>query len=155
MKKLLIFSILISSFACTSKKEEEVAVVPSSNGPTIVVTNPATGMEVKTDFSKQTKLAEAQFKTGAHTTSGISAVYQDAAGLRTLVFENFKTDAGPDLRIYLSTDLKASSVIEISNKVENGNKMYAIPKDVDLKKQGNILIWCKSFSVLFGSATLQ
>jgi Electron transfer DM13 len=152
MKKLLIFSLLSFNIGCTKTENLEPATPPVANTSEVVITK-TDGVEVKTDFSKQKKLSEANFKSGAHPTTGAATVYEDAAGLRTLVFENFKTDAGPDLRIYLSTDLKATTFTEISKKVENGNTMYTIPKDLDLKKQANVVIWCKQFSVLFGSAS--
>jgi hypothetical protein len=152
MKKILMCGLIALNISCTKTETPAPIPPPSNTTPTVIVTK-TEGVEVKTDFSKQKKLAEATFKSGAHSTSGSAFVYEDAAGLRSLVFENFKTDAGPDLRIYLSTDLKASSFVEISKKVENGNTMYTIPKEVDLKKQTNVVIWCKQFSVLFGSAS--
>jgi Electron transfer DM13 len=151
MKKPLILSLIVLSLACTKTETPEPAVIKTTP-PEVIVTNTG-GVEVSTDYSKQKKLAEAEFKNQVHPASGTVKVYEDAAGVRTLVFENFKTDAGPDLRIYLATDLKASNFIEVSKKVENGNKMYTLPKEVDLKKQTHVVIWCKQFSVLFGSAS--
>jgi Electron transfer DM13 len=66
-----------------------------------------------------------------------------------------KSDAGPDLRIYIAEDTKTSNFIEISSKVENGDKFYALPAKVDINKQKFILIWCKQFSVLFGHSELK
>lgn len=103
----------------------------------------------------QTLLLEGTFMNGGHTTSGIAKIYEDKNKKRTLVFENFKTDAGPDLRIYLAEDKSASNFIQISNKVQNGNIQLSIPDSADLSKQMHILIWCKQFSVLFGSAQLK
>jgi uncharacterized protein YcfL len=155
MKKLIFLNLLLIVTVACSEKTETPAPDNSTTGtnPSKPGTDGITPAQVTTDFSKQKKLTEATFKTGAHTTSGKAFVYEDAAGVRTLVFENFKTDAGPDLRIFLATDLKAKSVTEVSKKVENGNQMYTIPKEVDLAKQANVLIWCKQFSVLFGSAS--
>jgi Electron transfer DM13 len=152
MKKILMLGFIVFSIACT-KTETPAPTTPANTTPAAIIVTKTDGVEIKTDFSKQKKLAEATFKSGAHTTTGNATVYEDAAGVRTLVFENFKTDAGPDLRIYLSSDLKATSFTEISKKVENGSTMYTIPTALDLKKQANVIIWCKSFSVLFGSAS--
>jgi hypothetical protein len=40
-------------------------------------------------------------------------------------------------------------------KANNGNQNYEIPNDVDLSKYNNVLIWCKTFGVLFGNAELS
>ncbi|MGI8831251.1 MAG: DM13 domain-containing protein, partial [Nitrososphaeraceae archaeon] len=39
-------------------------------------------------------------------------------------------------------------------KANNGNQNYDIPAATDLSKYDTILIWCRPFSVLFGSAEL-
>jgi hypothetical protein len=58
--------------------------------------------------------------------------------------------------VYLSTDDRASEFVNLGNlKANNGNQNYDIPDGTDLEKYNNVLIWCKSFSVLFGSAELS
>ena len=71
-----------------------------------------------------------------------------------LQFINFKTDAGPDLKIYASSDTKASSFTVLSNEVKNGTYTIDLENIDFIKAQPNILIWCKQFSVLFGNAAL-
>ena len=72
-----------------------------------------------------------------------------------LRLENFKSTNGPDLFVYLSTDENASDFINLGElKANNGNQNYDIPADTDLSKYNKVLIWCKAFSVLFGSAEL-
>lgn len=39
-------------------------------------------------------------------------------------------------------------------KANNGNQNYNIPSEIDLAKYDTVLIWCRPFSVLFGSADL-
>ena len=107
------------------------------------------------DFSAQKLLAEGSFKSDAHATSGVSKIYEDKDGIKTLVLEGLKSDPGPDLRLYIAVDTKANDFIEISTKVENGNKFYKLPAKVDISKQKYILIWCKQFSVLFGHSELK
>jgi len=36
-----------------------------------------------------------------------------------------------------------------------GNQNYEIPTGTDLSKYNTVLIWCKAFSTLFGSAKLS
>jgi hypothetical protein len=40
-------------------------------------------------------------------------------------------------------------------KANIGNQNYEVPEGTDLTKYGTVLIWCKAFSVLFGSADLK
>lgn len=128
---MLLFSVLLSS----CKKE---------------VTNPST--EVATGL---TTLLQGSFSASAHATSGTVKLTKDANGKKFLVFENFKTDSGPDLRVWLSDDLKGSNYFEITNKVTNGSYQLAVDASVDTDKKRKVLIWCKAFSVLFGSADLK
>ena len=73
-----------------------------------------------------------------------------------LRLENFKSTNGPDLYVYLSTDNEATEFINLGElKANNGNQNYNIPEDVNLGKYNKVLIWCKAFSVLFGSAELS
>jgi hypothetical protein len=144
------YTIALLLFTLISCSKSEVAA--DSSGPT-QTNNMTDGGAVNTTGKKL--LFEGSFTNGAHPTSGKAGIYQDDMGEITLVFDNFKTDAGPDLRIYMAEDKSVSNFIEITNKVENGNKSYVLPKTWDSAKQRQVLIWCKQFSVLFGSAELK
>ena len=152
MKTLMLLTCL-TFLGCTKTTEPEptVSTTPgtSENGNNTNTEN--MGM----DFSGQKLLLEGKFANGAHPTSGNAKIYEAKDGKRTLIFENLKSDAGPDLRIYIANDKAVTNFVELSNKVENGNKMYDIPAKVDLSKQKFVLIWCKQFSVLFGHAELK
>jgi hypothetical protein len=101
-------------------------------------------------------ILQGTFVSGVHTTSGTVKVYEDKNLNRSLIFENFKTDSGPDLRIYMAEDKVLTNFIQITDKANtSGNYMLPIPANVDLKKQTTVIIWCRSFSVLFGSASLK
>jgi hypothetical protein len=57
--------------------------------------------------------------------------------------------------VYLSTDRQASDFLDLGRlKANNGNQNYDIPEGTDLSKYDTVLVWCKQFSVLFGSAEL-
>lgn len=99
-------------------------------------------------------LLKGNFKGAAHPTSGLAQIIVDN-GVKKLKFSNFKTDAGPDLRIYLAEDANSTNFIEISNKIENGNLLYLLPDEVNIEKQTHVLIWCKLFKVNFGTAVLR
>jgi arsenite methyltransferase len=57
--------------------------------------------------------------------------------------------------INLATDKGASDIVNLGRLKGNiGNQNYPIPDGTDLTKYDTVLIWCKAFSVLFGSAQL-
>lgn len=90
---------------------------------------------------------------GLHNAEGAVKVIQLADGTYVLRLENFKATNGPDLYVYLSTDKTASDIVTLGRLKGNmGNQNYEIPKGTDLTKYNTVLIWCRAFSVLFGSA---
>ena len=95
------------------------------------------------------------FESAAHPTNGTVRVVE-TSGTRKLVFENFKTDPGPDLDVYLSDSQGASTFINLGDlKATSGKFEYTIASTVDLKTTKHVLIWCVTFSVLFGHAELK
>lgn len=155
MKKIISISALIFClFACQKETIEETATTPTT-GSSDSSTTPTTPTPT-TPPQDATLLLQGTFISGVHTTTGMVKVYEDKNKNRTLVFENFKTDGGPDLRIYLAEDKAITNFIQITDKVNtNGSYTLSIPANVDLKKQTTVVIWCRAFSVLFGSASLK
>lgn len=150
MRKLI--ASLSITFALLACQKEEIGSSDSSTNPT---TNNMTPTTSTFNPAGQTLLLQGNFENAVHPTSGVVKIYEDKDKKRTLVFENFKTDAGPDLRIYLAEDRSVTNFIQITDKVQNGNLTLAIPANADLKKQNHVLIWCRQFSVLFGFAALK
>jgi Electron transfer DM13 len=92
---------------------------------------------------------------GIHDAEGIAKVIPLQDGSNILRLENLQVTNGPDLYVYLSTDKSASDFVSLGKlKANNGNQNYNIPSETDLIKYDNVLIWCRPFSVLFGSAEL-
>ncbi len=92
---------------------------------------------------------------GFHNAEGVAKVINLADGRTFLRLENLKATNGPDLYVYLSTDKDASDIVNLGRLKGNiGNQNYEIPAGTDLSKYDTVLIWCKAFSVLFGSAKL-
>ncbi|WP_298359037.1 DM13 domain-containing protein [Runella sp.] len=148
--KWLMIGLIIAISACQKTEElQPVSTVTPSTG-TALINKPIDQFDV----SGQKLAAQGEFMSNVHTTSGNVKVYEKE-GKRTLVFENFKTDGGPDLRIYLSEDKAASKDVEVSNKVNSGNYFIELPAAADHKTQKFVLIWCKQYSVLFGNAELK
>lgn len=94
---------------------------------------------------------------GIHNAEGTATVIPlQQVDTYVLRLENLKVTNGPDLYVYLSTDKSASDFINLGKlKANNGNQNYDIPTGTDLTKYNTVLIWCKAFSVLFGSVELK
>ena len=94
---------------------------------------------------------------GFHNAEGLAKVMPlDGSGHTILRLEKFKSTNGPNVHLYLATDKTASNFIDLGRlKANNGNQNYKIPVGTDLAKYNMALIWCKDFSVLFGSAQLK
>ncbi|MCE2614885.1 MAG: DM13 domain-containing protein [Nitrosopumilus sp. (ex Thoosa mismalolli)] len=90
---------------------------------------------------------------GIHDAQGDAYTIPLEDGSNVLRLENFQSTNGPDLFVYLATDDNASDFVNLGElKANKGNQNYEIPEGTDLSKYNKVLIWCKAFSVLFGSA---
>jgi hypothetical protein len=94
---------------------------------------------------------------GIHNAEGIAKVISLQDGTSSILrLENLRVTNGPDLYVYLATDKSASDFVNVGKlKANNGNQNYDIPAGTDLTKYDTVLIWCRPFSVLFGSAELR
>ena len=92
---------------------------------------------------------------GIHNAEGMAKVIPLQDGSNILRLENLRVTNGPDLYVYLATDQSASDFVSLGKlKANNGNQNYNIPSEIDLTKYDAVLIWCRPFYVLFGSAEL-
>ena len=138
MKKLT-YLLLAASFIITSCKKENTTPAAVTEQLPVAVTVLATG----------------SVTSSVHTSSGTVKVVKDAANKIYLVFENFKTDNGPDLRVWLSPNNSGTPYQELGLlKAASGNFFYELDASVNYTSNNRVLIWCKQFSVLFGYAVL-
>lgn len=107
-------------------------------------------------------LAAGEFHSVHHDTKGHAEILQQG-GKRILRLSRFATSNGPDVRVYLvaatdATDdatVKSAGFVEIAPLKGNiGDQNYELPASLDLGKYHAVTIWCKRFSVNFGSAPL-
>ena len=93
--------------------------------------------------------------TPGHTASGNVRVIRMPK--ETIVrYENYQGTNGPDLRIYLSTDLEATDFVELGKaKGTKGNINYSVPSGVNIDDYNYVLTWCKPFRTLFDYAELD
>lgn len=110
-----------------------------------------------------TTLAMGTFHSNAHDTKGTATVLDLGGGRRVLRLTNFETSNGPDVRVYLvaAADVQDNNTVKTAGFVELGpmkgnigDQNYDIPATVDLASYRTVTIWCKRFSVNFGSAPL-
>ncbi len=105
-----------------------------------------------------TTLGEGTFIDRAHATSGTAKVITD--GDRTFLrLEDFETDNGPDLNVYLSTagpEGTPDDFIDLGDLKGNiGDQNYELTDDIDLDRYQTVFIWCVRFGVTFGAAPLS
>ena len=107
---------------------------------------------------------EGMFGARSHPGEGVAKVLNDGTEQRFLRFEEFATDNGPDLNVYLTTanadadagDFGASGqFVDLGDLKGNvGEQNYEIPADVDLNEFNTVVIWCVRFGVAFAAADL-
>jgi len=98
-----------------------------------------------------------------HRAEGGASIYRLSNGVRVVRLENFKSTNGPNLYVYLSGDpsprnsaqLHENGAFEVGRLKGNiGNQNYELPASVDLSKFKSVVIYCRQFHVVFGSAEL-
>ena len=108
-------------------------------------------------------LATGMFHSNAHETKGTASVLDVGGGRRVLRLTDFATSNGPDVRVYLvaAGDVQDDATVKTAGFVELGlmkgnigDQNYEIPASIDLDQYRTVTIWCKRFSVNFGSAPL-
>jgi hypothetical protein len=109
-------------------------------------------------------LAEGEFASLEHDTTGTALVVELEDGSRFLRLQDLESSNGPDLRVYLSS-VQASDdwyvyddeeFVDLGGLKGNlGSSNYEIPATVDLADFETAVIWCRRFSVGFGVAPLE
>ncbi len=130
--------------------------IPEPSESAEVVPEPSEPAEV-------VRLIEGAFIDRSHPTEGVAVVLNDGTEQRFLRFEDFATDNGPDLNVYLSSAPADASSGEFDDdfvdlgdlKGNIGAQNYEIPTDVDLSHHSTVVIWCVRFRVAFGAAELS
>jgi hypothetical protein len=116
------------------------------------------------ELSEPVTLAAGMFHSNAHETKGNATILSLPDGRRILRLTSFETSNGPDVRVYLvaASDVQDDETVKTAGFVElgpmkgnKGDQNYDVPADLDLAKYRTVTIWCKRFSVNFGSAPLS
>lgn len=132
--------------------------------PERVFINQRVNEQFPTASAANNQLASGQFHSGAHETKGMAAVFQLADGKKTLRLTNFATSNGPDVHVYLvaapdakdNDSVTKAGFLDLGSLKGNiGDQNYELPANTDLAKYRAVTIWCKRFSVNFGTAPLM
>jgi hypothetical protein len=137
----------------TQKQKEMIMTVAAKDNNTV-----SENLSVATMSTSSNKTLIGNFVgagDGFHNAEGAAKIIQLADGTDILRLENFKATNGPDLYVYLSTDKTNADIVTLGRLKGNiGNQNYLIPAGTDITKYNTALIWCRAFSVIFGSAQL-
>ena len=104
--------------------------------------------------STAVRVASGRFRSGAHETRGLASLVRTADGRRVLTLTGFSTAPGPDLRVYVvPSRLGVDHAVDLGRlKGNKGDQQYVVPPGATA---GSVVIWCRAFSVRFGSAVLR
>lgn len=109
-------------------------------------------------------VATGAFHSNAHETKGQATIYRLVDGRLVLRLTEFETSNGPDVQIYLvaasdvndnETVTRAGFVSLGAMKGNRGDQNYDIPAGIDLTQYRAVTVWCRRFSVNFGTAPLS
>jgi len=97
---------------------------------------------------------QGSFVNSAHETSGVAEVNEENTLLR---LQNFSSENGPVLEMYLATDLSVQNYISLGPlQGLSGDFDYTLPNStIDFTQYKYVIVWCVDFSVNFGYAILE
>ena len=151
MNNKLLFLIFLSfAMACTKSGTED-----AQNAAMVadMMDDPSGDSDSNTDTEDELPVLMGEFMDGAHPTSGTVTVNSERT---TLMIENFKSDDGPILELYVANDVQASEYTSLGVlQGLEGDFTYDLPDAIDFNTQNYVLVWCVEFSVSFGHALLE
>ena len=102
-------------------------------------------------------LGSGAFRSGEHETTGTAALLRRPSGGAVVTLTDLDTSPGPDLRVYLTAGPSGdvAGALDLGGLRGNrGTQQYEVPAGVDLSRYGGVVIWCRAFTVAFGTAPL-
>jgi hypothetical protein len=101
-------------------------------------------------------------RAGVDTVAGNATLGKTSDGKVVLRFENLNSTNGPDLHVYLSKQVSPASTQQVMDGVEvgklkatQGTSNYELAASTDITQFKSVVIYCKTFSVVFGYANLS
>jgi hypothetical protein len=95
-----------------------------------------------------------------HHAAGTATVFRLDDGSQIVRLEHFEATNGPDLFVTFHTGANPEhdrgEYFQIAPLKGNiGDQNYELPADIDLGQYKSVVIWCRTFDVVFGYATLE
>jgi hypothetical protein len=101
-------------------------------------------------------------RAGVDTVAGNATLGKTSDGKVILRFENLNSANGPDLHVYLSKQASPATTQQVMDGVEvgklkatTGASNYELAASTDVTQFKSVVIYCKSFSVVFGYANFS
>lgn len=138
----------------------------SSETETVAETEAAAGPDASSGSGEEEQGVRVayvgSFGPRSHPAEGTAVVLTDGTQTFLRFDDDFATDNGPDLNVYLHTAGPDASVddlvgdfIDLGDLKGNiGAQNYVVPGDVDLDRYSTVSVWCVRFRVVFGTAEL-
>jgi len=141
---------------------------PTAQAPTTpAASDPSPPAASPTEPAGPALLAEGEFITHEHTTTGTARMIRNPDGSYQLELAGLDTSNGPDLRVWLTDQpviegrdgwhvFDDGQWLELGRlKGNQGDQVYDVPAGADPGDYTSVSIWCRRFSVSFGAATLD
>jgi hypothetical protein len=98
-------------------------------------------------------------RAGVDTVAGNATLGRTSDGKVILRFENLNSANGPDLHVYLSKQASPATTQQVMDGIEvgkltatTGASNYELAATTDITQYKSVVIYCKSFAVIFGYA---
>ncbi|MEZ0368388.1 MAG: DM13 domain-containing protein [Candidatus Sericytochromatia bacterium] len=127
--------------------------------PAMATPSPTATPQPVASASPEGLLKQGSFRNGVHQVSG-QALLIESAGKTYARLENFSTENGPDLYLYLVRNPSGSprgesDFVSLGRlRGTSGNQNYELPAGTEISAIQAVTVWCRSFSVNFGFAEL-
>jgi hypothetical protein len=141
MKKIIVNLMLILLVASSCTKNDGTAAITLND-------------RVDTIAKLVVNTIPGTFLSNGENVKGVAKVYTKDGKL-TLALEDFSTNNGPDLHVYLSKEKQPVNFIDLGRlKATAGNQLYDISGMPDFAQYKFALIHCQQYNHLFGSAEI-
>ncbi len=101
-------------------------------------------------------LASGKFQgQSGHATSGRVSLVKTAKGTLVVLEPDFKFDGAPDPKLGFGKNGYVKSTQFSKLRSNSGKQTYEIPSTIDPADYNEVWVWCESYSVPLGVATLK
>jgi hypothetical protein len=135
-------------------QEDEATLGSEDPEPAEMIEPESTGDE-PVEPVVQTLFSGMFLDSSIHSGTGDAVILTDGTETFLRFEENFATDNGPDLNVYLRANDGSGEFIDLGDLKGNiGSQNYQIPAGTDLSRFGVVDVWCVRFGVSFTEAQL-